>query len=260
MNTTYNSYNPAGGYDQGDDRLRNFLDVDVQDLALQIPPDGAFTHGVGGTWRVGVFGPADPGNGTTPKQNFDADSVAIIDAVSAYAQIEVVYLFSTPTVPTVGTYDILFPTPQMVGADIAAWGSLALIGTPVVHNRPGNWAAAELTTATATTSSDTNINAQTNAEFEIAGAPGSVTFGDGGAVNTYNVPVANVIAGHVAVGTKVSNGNVVIAAIPSGTTFDDSNVSTVKHVMFGTDIRDNNANATIVIEALGDALLWTRSV
>lgn len=258
MSYVENSYAWDNGYDQGQDALRTYLDVDVQDFGIIEEAAGPITHGVGGTWRVAALGPADPQDGTAAADNFDVDAKAILDAVSAYAQVEIVYLFSQDTPPT--GYDILLPTPQMVGTDVAAWGSLALLSTPVVHNRPGNWPAAELASGATVTSGETNINAQTNAAFEIAGAPGSVVYGDGGSVNTYSFPAGGVIAGHIPVGTIVSNGNISIAAIPTGTTFDDSNVSTVKHVMFGTDIRDNNANATIVIKALGDALLWTRAV
>jgi hypothetical protein len=245
-------------YDNGYAAWRALQDVNTQDFQTIAASEPTRTHGEGGTWRVGVIGPPEPLNYKKPAEDLvDSDVRNFMDAVSTYAQVEIQYFFSTDTVPT--DYEVIVITTEANNADINNWGSLADIGIPIIHARPANWDDGEITDAASTTVNATNIDAKTNAAFEIAGAPGTVTFGDGGTVNTEGVPNANMLTGYISVGESLSAGEIVIAAIPSGTTYQDTNTSSVKHVMWGTDIVDPEAYDQVVWEAFGDAILWTRN-
>lgn len=246
--------------DQGQNRWFNEKAFYGQDAQIQLDhTTPAITHGVGGTWTVAVIGPTDPNDGTSAKDAIDADVVAFMDQVAAYAQVIVQYEFSQNTVPS--GYEVIVVTKDAVATDINAWGSLALIGTPIVHALPLSWQQAEFTDVNPVSVNSATIDSLSNAAFEISGAPQTgVTFGDGGVVTTAGNLAANIVAGHIAVGDSPSAGEIVIAAIPTGTTYQDTNNSTVRHVMWGTDIGDPDALAAIVWETFGDAILWTRKV
>lgn len=245
-------------YNNAYEEWRADENVWTQDFKILPLAEPTRTHGEGGTWRVAVVGPPEPiNNNGTAEANMDVDVVSTFNQVAAYAEVRVEYIFSQNTVPT--GYDVIYITRQASNADINNWGSLANITTPIIHGRPDNWDDGEISNAASSSVNATNIDAQTNAAFEIAGAPGTVTFGDGDTVTTNGVPTANMLTGYISVGEAVAGGEIVIAAIPSGTTYQDSNNSTVKHVMWGTDIADVDAYAQVVWETLGDAILWTRS-
>ena len=245
-------------YDNGYDAWRAFQDNRAQDFRIaEVTVEPPITHGVGGTWHVGVVVGNDPGNGTEAFENADSDLIAFMSQVSQYAEVWVEYLYSTDTVPT--EYDILVVSRQAATSDINSWGSAALLSTPVINMLPATWDNMEMISTSSISANASTIDAQANSAFQISGAPGTVTFGDGGTVTTDAADSAELPSGYISVGES-SAGDVVIAAIPSGETYDDSNVSTVRHILWGPNPGDADLLDSVAWETLGDGILWIRGV
>jgi hypothetical protein len=248
------------GYDNGYEAWEAFQDSRDQDLRIptvSVAPD--FTNGVGGNYVVAVVVGRDPGDGRTPVEIADTDIVGFMQQAGIYAGVWIDYVFSSTTHPSF-PYDVILITEDAVEEDINAWGSLALVDKPTIHAKPACWDNNEITGVAATSANSSTIGVQTNSAFEIGdGFPATVTFGDGGVVTTFAVDAVDLPTGTVSVGES-SLGDIVIGAIPSGQTYDDSNVSTVKHVIWGSNIGDPDLYASIAWETMGDAILWLRSI
>jgi len=246
------------GYDNGYEAWRAFQEGRSQDLRIPtVVTEPSVTHGEGGTWNVGVVVGSDPGTGVSAAEIADTDVLAFMDQATQYSLTSVNYIFSTPTVPT--GYDVLVVTSEANNSDINSWGSFALISTPVIHARPANWDNNEISGVGASSANSSTIDAQINGAFQITGAPGTVPFGDGGTVTTSAVASGNLPTGTISVGES-GGGDIVIGAIPAGETYDDSNDSTVRHVIWGSDVADVDLYDSVAWEAMGDAILWTKGV
>ena len=256
---TRQNVNPTSNYENGRDAWRSFQDNRAQDLRIvTVETAPAITHGVGGVWTGLVIGPADPGGGLLPSSVIDSDTVAFFQSVGDTGTIAFDYAFSTGTLPD--GYDIYIFTNEMEDSDIATIGSLANLNKRVIHARPDSWDVSEISTqATANSNNSSTIDAQANAEFTIPGSPGVVAFGSS-TVTTASEASGNLPAGLVSVGEAPVGGDVVVGAIPVGTTYQDANASTVKHVMWGTDFSDADALHTNVYTAMSSAILWLREI
>lgn len=241
-------------YDSGRDEWANRQQIG-QDAKIAVVGDpGDSGYGVGGTWIIAVVGPRDPGTGT-PRDALDPDLVALFDQVSLAGTVFVDYVFCDDAPPS--GYDVIVVAEQADGSDIAAWGSFANLGTPTIHARPGSWQASGITSAAPGSAEAAPIAAVANAAFEIPGAPGVVTFGNGGTVTQRFVAPADMPTGDIEVGTGYL-GIVIITALPAGITFKDANVSSRKHVAWGVSLASDNSFGTEVWQTLINAILWLR--
>ncbi len=159
--------------------------------------------------------------------------------------------FAIYPIPT--GYDVIVITAETVDSDLSAWGPMALLNTPIIHARPASWQTSGVGGAAPASVDLATIDAQTASEFEVPGAPGVVTFGDGGIVTTSTLDAADLPSNVVNIAESPTNSDIVIGAIASGETFPDSNVSLVKHVVWGADLGDPEATALLVLDLPGAA-------
>jgi len=251
--------NRISNYDNGRDAWANFQQSRTQttQIAVDTILPANINHGVGGTWSIAVVAGRDPGNGLSPADVIDSDIVALFTQVAAIGQVQVTYEWSTSSPPT--GYDVVVITQDTNATDIISWGSMALFSTPTIHTRPASFNDSGVSGGTATAANSITINALTNAAFTVPGYPGVINFGDGGAVTTSTHAAADLPSGIVSVGTSPSNSEVVIAAVPSGLTYPDTNVSTKKHVVWCADIGDVDAYDASVWQTMVNAIFWVRA-
>lgn len=247
----------SGTYDQGRGGWYGSV-AEGQHAKLSMGVDPGNTgYGIGGTWLVAVVGPRDPGTGLTPEEAIDPNIVALFTEVSSVGLVSVSYEFSDSTPPT--GYDVIVVTDETVDADLSSWGPLGALTTPTIHARSESWLTSDASDAARVSDDSITIDAKTNAAFDIPGVPGVVNFGDGGTVTAGNNLPANLATGLIVVGEDDDSTGVHIGAIPSGSTYPDSTVSTRKHVIWGFSLNDVDSYHSTVWQTMANAILWLRS-